>query len=566
MAGIREAMTRFGEMLASDSLGELRETNNQYLASFNLLQERLAELELSLEDGGWQRLSGDSDREFSPEALRKINAMARIYWLKNPLIRQGVAVQTRYVFGQGVSIQARHPDVNAVVQAFLDDPKNKAELTSHQARMVKETELQLFSNIFFVFFTNISTGRVRVRTINPDEIIAGDIITDPNDAKTPWYYKRVWTRKAWDATSGQTAFATETAYYPDWRYKPAGGHPPTIGGHPVYADQPVYHVAVNKLSDMKFGVSEIYSALDWAKAYTQFLSDWATIVRAYSRFAWNLQTKGGATGVAAAKTRLGTTMTSSSGRETNPPPVTGSTFISTEGVSMTPVKTAGATTSAEDGRHIRLMVGAAIGVFDHYFGDPSTGNLATATAMERPMELMFRDRQTLWADVLRDILGYVIEQAARAPSGKLAAGATVTVDEDGEEVTTLPIDEETGEPMDKGVDVTFPPLLEKDVEKTVKAIISAATLDGKTPATMDLKTVTRKLLVALGEQDVDALMGHLFGEDGEGGALDAEREERAARAPQITPQPTDDEDPEDQVAEAVRALAEAADRLANAAP
>ena len=562
--GIREAIAGFGQLLAADNFAELRETNQQYADSYALLTERLAELELSLEDSGWQRLSGESETEFSRAALRKINSMARLYWLKNPLVRQAVAVQTRYVFGQGVSIQGRHPAVNEVVQAFLADRKNQSELTSHQARMIKETELQLFANVFFVFFPNLSTGRVRVRTIGPDEI--DDVICNPEDAKDPWYYRRGWARKAWDATSGQSAHVAETAYYPDWRYNPAGGHPATIGGHPVKADTPVYHVAVNRLSDMRFGVSEVYASLDWAKAYTQFLSDWATIVRAYSRFAWNLQTKGGSAGVAAAKARLGTTLTASSGRETNPPPATASTFIGTEGVSMTPIKTSGATTSAEDGRHIRLMVGAAMGIFDHYFGDPSTGNLATATAMERPMELMFRDRQTLWADVLRDILDYVIDWAAKAPNGPLAQGATVTVDEDGEEVVTLATDDETGEPIDRGIAVTFPPLLEKAVKDTVAAIISAATLDGKTTSTLDLKTVTRMLLSALGEQDVDELITHLFGEDGEGGALAAEREERAARAPAIAPQPTAAAPaPEDQMAQEVRRLAEAAEALANAA-
>lgn len=539
-------MAGFGRLLASGDLASLRETNQQYADSLELLTERLAELELSLEDRDWQRLSGESDRDFSRAALRKINALARLYWIKNPIIKQGVAIQTRYVFGQGMTMQARNQTVNEVLQAFADDPKNQAELTTHQARMVKETELQLFSNVFFVFFTNVSTGRVRIRTIHPDEV--EDVIYNPEDSKEPWYYVRTWQRTAWSPTTGQKASISETAYYPDWRYKPIGGHPTSIGGHPVRVNEPVYHVAVNKLSDMRFGVSEVYASIDWVKAYKDFLTDWATIVRSYSRFAWQMTTKGGARGVAAAKTKLGTTLSASSGVDRNPPPIAGSTFVNTEGVDMKPIKTAGATTSADDGRRLMLMGCAGLGIFEHYFGDPSTGNLATATAMERPMELMFRDRQTLWADVHRNIANYVIDEAVRAPNGKLQGGS-VTVDDENEDVVTMPIDETTGEPMDRHVDVDFPPLLQKNTKETIDAIVTACTLNGGTPQTMDLKTVTKLLLLALGEDEVDEVLEHLFGTDDTPGTLDQE--------PPST-EPADVVDPiVDQLAAEVRRLAEA---------
>lgn len=64
--------------------------------------------------------------------------------------------------------------------------------------------------------------------------------------------------------------------------------------------------------------------------------------------------------------------------------------------------------------------------------------------------------------------------------------------------------------------MTFPPLLEHDVESRVKAIVSAATLDGKTPAgTLELKDITRMLLVALGEDDIDEILDHMFPPKGE---------------------------------------------------
>jgi hypothetical protein len=37
----------------------------------------------------------------------------------------------------------------------------------------------------------------------------------------------------------------------------------------------------------------VYAALDWARAYKEFLEDWASIAKALSRFAWKSRTRQG---------------------------------------------------------------------------------------------------------------------------------------------------------------------------------------------------------------------------------------------------------------------------------
>jgi len=520
-------------------LAEVQE--RQYVDTIELLQERLAELELAIEDTGWERLTGvDGDRELSRDALRKIARQARLAFLKNPLVNRAVTLQAYYVWGQGVSIEGRHPDVDAVVQSFLDDPKNQAELTSHQARTLKEMDLQVEGNLFFCFFVAPATGRVRVRTMPADQV--AEIVTNPEDAKDVWYYKRVWTPRPVDGSVG----VQQTVYYPDWRHTPRE-RPSSVGGRSIDWATPVYHVKVGGLSDMRFGVPEVYAALDWSRAYKSFLEDWSTIVRALSRFAWNLSTKGGPKGVAAAKAKLGTTFASGGATgETNPPPVAGSTFIGAEGYKLDPIRTSGATTSAEDGRRLLLMVAAATGLPESFFGDVSVGTLATAKSLDRPTELKFRDRQTLWGDALHDILQYVVEQAVRAPQGPLQG--QITTDADGLTVITLPDDPETGEPIDRGIDVTFPPILEHDVEAGVNAVVKAATLggQGQLAGTLPVKFVARLLLQALGEDDIDELLDEFFPEDGP--APDA------GAPPEGETEPPAQETPEQAFAAAVRDL------------
>jgi hypothetical protein len=504
---------------------DVREMQQQYENTVELLQERLAELELSQEDAGWRLLGAEGRSEFSRRFLKRIMALSRLMFLKSPLINRAVTLQSFYCFGQGINIQAATPEVNDVVQSFMEDPKNKAELTSQQARTAKEQTLQVDGNLFFVLFANRATGRVRVRTIPCDEI--EDITTNPEDAREPWYYRREWTPRTFDPRTGTPSGEHKIVYYPDWRYH-SSDRPPTIAGAPVDWETPVYHVKVGGLDGMRFGVPETYAALDWARAYKAFLEDWATITRAYSRFAWKMTTPGGNKAVAAAKARLGTTL-GSNGGETNPPPVTGSTFIAgAPGVDMTPLRTAGATTSARDGRQLLLMVAAATGMPEFFFGDANVGNHATAKTLDRPTELKFLDRQTLWADVHQDILQYVIDRAALAPRGKLEGDyAPVEPGDDADPVVVLAdvpaqtdatgkVIREAG-PMDRGIDIDFPPILEHSVQENIAAIVQAATLAGHPPVAFDPKTTTRLLLQVLGVEDIDEKVDAMYPEvkDGE---------------------------------------------------
>lgn len=453
------------------------------------LQERIADLELALEDRHWLQLTGQADYEFSREGLRRIHEIAQVMYLKNPLIKRGVDVQSYYVFGQGMTLRADDDQVNQVVQKFLNDHHNRAELTTQKAMTAKERELQLSGNIFFVFFVNPATGRVLIRTMPVDEI--DDIISNPQDAKDPWLYRRSWVEVRDNNGIEQTL--SRTAYYPDWRYQPKARRP-EYAGFPVHWNEPVYHLKVGGLSSMKFGVSEVYAAIDWAVAYKSFLEDWATIVRSLSRFAWKLTAVGGQKSIAAAKAKIATTQ-STNADETNPPPTTGSVFIQKPGYDLVPIPKSGATVSAEDGRRLMLMVSATMGLPETFFGDVSVGTLATANSLDRPTELKFKDRQSTWSDVFADICQYVVYWAAKAPRGPLAGVVTIQEEEDGTPRLTLPGDQEIT------IRATFPPILEHDIAQQVSAVTQASET-----GLIDDETIARMLLTALGEQDVDAAL------------------------------------------------------------
>lgn len=488
-----------------------------------LLTERLAALEMALESQGWRVLSGMGDQEFSREGLRDITAFARIMAIKNPLIKRGVQVQRLYVFGQDFNVTAEQGEIDDLLTVFWDDPGNQAELTSHQAIGQKETELQTDGNLFFVFFVNQVTGRVRVRSIPFDEV--ADKVSNPDDAREAWYYLRVWTETR-VGEDGVTRSEPQRAYYPDWRYTPAA-RPASLGDIPIRWEQPVFHLRVGSYSNWKFGLSEVYDAIDWARAYKEFLEDWSSIVRAYRKFAFQLSTPGGKGTLAAAKAKLGGVLGAASGADGMPPAV-GSTFIGGPDVSLQPVRTAGATVGAEDARRLLLMVAASFGLPETYFGDASVGTLATAQSLDRPTELKMLDRQTLWADTLRAIHDFVLLWAVKAPQGALRAlGKLLTVVENG----LISESVKWNDGVDPHVAVTFPPIVTDNTAAQVGAIIDAATLRGQALAgTVELPQLAAMLFSALGVKDADELLAQMFPDgqapqtqapaspDGEGGA------------------------------------------------
>lgn len=472
------------------------------------IAERIAELELAQDDYGWLRMAGDGDTfEFTRGFVTTITRLARLMYLKNPLIQRGVKVKADYVFGRGVNINAKDDDVDDVIQAFLSDETNQTTFTSHSARIQREIELQTDGNIFFVLVPHPLSGHIRIRSFAADEIT--DIITDPDDRARVWYYKREFYRNEFDFATAQTKRTKITEYYRDWRYKTRDRA--TIGGKPIINGAYIYHIKVGGFTDWKYGISEIYSVIDWATAYKRFLENWSTIVAAYARFAFKARTARGKAGVQSIQKKLATTVKPSAATgETNPPPATASTAVMTSDDDLEPIRTAGATTSAEDGRRLLLMVAAGVGVPETFFGDVSVGSLATAQSLDRPTELLIGNRQALWVDIWHDILTFVIEYAIRAPEGALRAFGDVKINEYGEEYVEFDDDNQ------RHIDIDFPAIVQIDPATYVTTTLAAREV------IPDNRTVARMVLTALGENDIDHLLDTLWPVDSNGDPIDDE--------------------------------------------
>ncbi|QKW15370.1 hypothetical protein [Verrucosispora sp. NA02020] len=528
-----------------------QESNNN-----ELLQETVADLQRALYEPGWIRLTAQGEHEFSPEAMKQMRAICRLFAIKSPLIRHALNLRSSYVWGQGVEITARangredgQQDVQGVVRAFLDDPSNQRTLTGANARDQLETfGLGCDGEVFFALFTRPATGRVQTRVLPADEI--AEIISDPEDADTPWFYLRKWTHIGRDQHGNEVRESRERLY-PAIDYRPKS-KPATYAGRPVDWWSPVLHVAVNQPLGWRRGIPDAYPAIDWAKAYKEFLEDWARLMRSLSRYAWKASAPGGRNG--AVRTRLAAPP--SRDPASGEPNHAGATAILPPDVQLEAVSKSGATLDSDSGRPLAAMVAAALGIpVTMLLGDPGiTGNRATAETLDDPTERVMIQRRDVWTAELHRILRYVIAASVEAPKGRLTG--SVAVDDWGQQVIRL--DGNT----DTTIDIEWPRLDDVDMRDVVSAVVEASGT-----GTVPPEVVVRLLLTALGVRRVDQIVERLTGGDGEflwpqppplntpSGAARVGGDPAASGPGSMRPDDGDDEPDEPPVEEAVEQLA-----------
>lgn len=497
-----------GEMRSR--LSALESDARRWRNESTFLRETIQELETELAREGFSRIDGfGSDaRNFSRQALRDITRQSFLFWLKNPLVRRGVDVISDYVWGQGINVNIEDDKVEETWNGFIDHPHNQDNLFGHQARVKRDQDLSVNGNVFFVLFTDPSTGQVQLSDLPFDEI--DDRIDNPQDSSEPWFYRRKWTVNLPNFETGKVEQQKREALYPDINYRPLGAErPSTFGDLPIRWQTPMMHVSDGGASNMKFAVPITYPALAWARAYNVYLENWIKLVRSLARFAWDMQVKGGQSKIDTAQTALNTTITSTTG-ETNSPPVSGAVWIHGEGGQMTPISTRGATMSLEDGRRIMLMVAAALGLPETFFGDVSVGTLATGKTLDRPTELRMKRRQSLWQDVYEQLGGFAMEQSARAPMGVLRGLGAMQMDERTRQERFV-----WSDALDTTLEAKFPQILERDMESEVRAWSTAATANGLPIQAMDMETYAAGIFAALRVPDPQEKAKELFGnEDG----------------------------------------------------
>ena len=413
-----------------------------------------ADIELALEDANWIRLGQSA--EMDATSRRAIVERARLYWHHDPLAKQAVRLWTDYSVGTGMSFRAKDEKAQAYLEDFYKHRKNR-KLLGPEGQRKSSHKLLVDGEVFFAVFKGEPP---LLRRIDPLQI--SKIITHPEDEETPVYYQR-------DIVSDKGAPTTK--FYRDWALEKedeeevAGKVKDTKGSvveqDKVQEDVVLYHVALDPFRNR--GNSLLTPALDWLRENRRFMQARVAITQALARFVMKAKVKGGPAVLEAARKTLASALTQGGDTETNPPAAAGSTWFENQGMDLSAItRKSGAGEARNDSDMFKLMVCSAVNIMLHYFGDPSTGNLATATAMELPMLKAFLAYQTLWTGVYEDLDTIVLDQA-----------------------------EFKG---DRFVDRDWPPIIEADIGVLATAISAFAQA---MPALMAQPEVMQRVLTAL---------------------------------------------------------------------
>jgi len=345
--------------------------------------------DLALEDSGWINLSGTTGDVISANERITNLQTSRLYYATDPLARQSIRLWTDYTFGTGMTWQTEDEGAKKALEDFWDAKANQSVLSARGQRLSSD-KLLVDGEIFFALFLGQTAT---IRRIDPLEIT--EIITNPDDKEDVRFYRRHW--------SDTTGKPHDTIYRSTTNIKNVATKDAQGGSVQKTDDALVYHLAYNTISQR--GNPLLLPALKWIKYYRKFLASRIAVMLAIAKFAWKSKVVGGQAAVDAIKAKT-------NDKEVN----AGSTIIENMGVDTTPIKTdTGASGAYQDGKMIKYQVCAAVGIPEQYFGDISTGNLATAKTVELPMMKMFQSYQKVWSDTYQDIDEIILEHAKVSP-------------------------------------------------------------------------------------------------------------------------------------------------------
>lgn len=252
-----------------------------------LVESRMADIQLAIDDIGWKPLGIDQDgEELSKEALTDASDLLRATLVVNPLIKRGIAVRTSYIWGKGVRFDGVDEG-----HAVFSNPQNQRFLWSSEALAENERCLATDGNFFVLARGQIAGRRSSSFRGEPTAIrIPFKQITahmcNPENPEEVWFYRREWVEVVTKGDGTQEKKERKVWYPSDLYTPPNGVRKKTMGGVQIDWSGALVDMSVNKQVGWLWGVPDAMSVIFWAKAHKEFLEDQARLVKAYSRFAF----------------------------------------------------------------------------------------------------------------------------------------------------------------------------------------------------------------------------------------------------------------------------------------
>lgn len=378
-----------------------------------------------------------------PEKRKRLAQRSRIAFRVDPLAGGEAKLLANFAFGKGVSKPtARDDAVQEVIDEAWSDPNNVEKLTGFFAQRKLSNELLTTANLFFSLYE--ANGRIRVSRRSSDRVI--DIIPDPEDEGRPLWYLIEQVPFLWDferdmADITQVSGPPKRLYWPHWRNVEdarAEREEFPVEGEVAWSEPPddktakgvIYHVAINQLGDELFGTPpwartlRFFSAMNvLTESHVAMAQAQASIIAKRSMVGTPNQITRSAGALLSQTGEIGTRGEAGLGLagprrfapEGAQPVPPGSWWAENESDKLEPVRLdSGAGQMVQTSQIVRAPISAASQFGQHYLGDPSNTNLATASTLELPTDMNVSEWQEVFEQIFRWFTDRAIEAAVKA--------------------------------------------------------------------------------------------------------------------------------------------------------
>lgn len=478
-----------------------------------------ADIALQLEGKDWQSL-GYKFEDLTTKTRVEIIKRSMQAYREFPAYRRVINLNKAFVLGKGIKRPVvENPGLQFVIDCLWDNPENLKTFTGYIAAKnqlaIKDMQGELFYKIYVNTITGKSVIRVEKQTTRVLEVITKE---EDTDFVVGYEYETVKIVRNGDNKEKKTKkikipHASVESLNDLDRIK--RDYPDAVVEETVMFGLLIAFGNESYLEDNNRGLPVYNQIFPWLKAHRDMAAEAATFIKALTRFAWKKKFKGNMDkdkleGLA----KLANTFTSQANSIQKLPTSTGATLYETDAVDNQPIEVKqNPSVFYETARVLMLQIASGSDKMEHYFGNPSNANLATATSMELPMIKDFESQQQEFAEVFGIVTSFVVAAYLKSNS---ADAIFKRVDEKGYRYNKEMSEQYKKEIEQMTVGYTdvqpfIPQILGRVVESYILAVIAAYNSGLLTD-----KDATYLVYTVLEFQNVDDKLSEIFGDDYKG--------------------------------------------------
>lgn len=358
----------------------LRNENVEIRAQLASLEESFDDAASSLlrlheEDEGWNIL-GQIRREegFTLQVIKEVARKAEVQSLGNPLLKHGFDLRYNPIFSRGFKLSTEEgTTIKPRHQRKIEVDSVQDVLFTAEGYEALERTCYNTGNLF-VAYNRISGEMLRI----PFAQITNRAVEPDFPARTA-YYQWSHVRQNFDGTVDEIVEWLPVVEWVASKQDKINN----IAQYPVNHDWTIVDMRVNVPTTGHWGIPDVFAALPYAWAYSEYIRDAASMLKALNKIAWKV--------VGKSKAQVQNAGVQMAGQRK-----VGGVAAMTAGTDLAALPKAGQVDMA-DGMAMAAMVASALGVSTGALLTVSTGGTSAAVqSLDGPTVAMARARQDRW--------------------------------------------------------------------------------------------------------------------------------------------------------------------------